>query len=68
MSFPHYSLENFLAMRLSIIIEWANTRLHGTSRAWQMLQVLTEQWQEMAGQHYPASLGVADAGFLRQFD
>lgn len=52
-------------MRLSIIIEWANTRLHGTPRAWQMLDVLVAQWQAISARDFPASLPADGARFLR---
>jgi hypothetical protein len=54
--------------RLSIIVEWANTRRHGTPRAWRMLDVLIEQWQAIAARDFPASLPADGARFLRGLD
>src|SRR5262245_51431488 len=42
--------------RLSIIIEWANARLNGESRAARLLEQLSRQWQEIQAREYPAAL------------
>jgi hypothetical protein len=49
--------------RLSIIIEWANTRLNGMPRAWGMLDAVRAQWQQIVDRQHPASLP-ADAGLF----
>jgi len=55
-------------LRLSIIVEWANTRRHGTPRAWRMLDVLVAQWQAISAREFPASLPADGARFLRRVD
>ena len=55
-------------MRVSIIIEWENTRLNGMARGWQMLDVLAEQWKSVATHDYPVSLPSESSDFLRQLD
>jgi hypothetical protein len=54
--------------RLSIIIEWANTRLNGVPRAWRLLAILAEQWRQVADQRYPETLTPAGARFLDRLD
>jgi hypothetical protein len=51
-------------LRLSIIVEWENTRLNGIPRAWALLDVLGRQWQEIAERRYPETLPAAGAAFL----
>jgi hypothetical protein len=51
------------AMRLSIVIEWANTRLNGVPRAWALLDVLGQQWQAIVQQQCPAALPPAACSF-----
>ena len=55
-------------MRVSIIIEWENTRLNGMARGWQMLDVLAEQWKSVATHDYPVSLPSESSDFLQQLD
>ncbi|MBX3025482.1 glycosyltransferase [bacterium] len=50
--------------RLSIIIEWANTRLNGVPRAWRLLDVVRVQWRQIVDRRFPASLPADAAGFL----
>ena len=40
-------------LRLSIVIEWANTRLNGEPRAAALLERLDRQWQELLACDYP---------------
>jgi hypothetical protein len=51
-------------LRLSIIVEWENTRLNGVPRAWALLDALGRQWQEIAERRYPKTLPPAGAAFL----
>jgi glycosyltransferase involved in cell wall biosynthesis len=55
-------------LRLSIIMEWANTRLNGVPRAWDALQSLARQWREVLGRRYPATLPPTAASFLDGID
>jgi hypothetical protein len=55
-------------MRLSIIIEWENTRLNGMPRAWALLDVLQQQWKALIQRKYPGGLPAETAGFLDAFD
>lgn len=50
--------------RLSIIVEWANTRLNGVARAWRTLDAVRSQWQQVVERRYPAALPADAAGFL----
>lgn len=50
--------------RLSIIIEWANTRLNGVARAWRLLDAVRVQWRQIVDRRFPASLPADAAGFL----
>lgn len=43
-------------LRLSLIMEWSNTRLNGQPRALALLERLDRQWQELRARHYPESL------------
>ena len=54
--------------RLSFVLEWANTRLHGASRASRLLDALVRQWQEIAAGAYPSTLPAAAARFLDGLD
>ncbi len=55
-------------LRLSIIIEWANTRLNGVSRAWDMLDALRAQWQQILDRAHPEALPAAGARFIDRLD
>lgn len=54
--------------RLSVVIEWANTRLHGVPRARRLLDALVRQWDEIVAGEYPASLPPTAAAFLKSLD
>lgn len=54
--------------RLSIVMEWANTRLNGTPRASIVLDRLARQWAEIVAGNYPATLPAAAARFLDGLD
>jgi len=51
-------------LRLSLIVEWENTRLNGIPRAWALLEVLGRQWQAIVERDYPATLPPEGAAFL----
>ena len=55
-------------MRLSVIVEWANTRLNGVPRAWLMLDALARQWQELIDRRYPDGLPAESVEFLARLD
>jgi hypothetical protein len=55
-------------MRLSIVIEWANTRLNGVPRAWTLLDVLAQQWQAIGAGTYPGTLPPVAGRFLDRLD
>lgn len=55
-------------MRLSIITEWANTRLNGIPRAWLLFDALARQWQEIQDGALPAGLPEEAAAFLARLD
>ena len=55
-------------MRLSIITEWANTRLNGIPRAWLLLDALVCQWREIGDRVYPETLPTEAAHFLERLD
>jgi hypothetical protein len=52
------------AVRLSIVMEWANTRLYGESRAALVLERTARQWGEVAARSFPATLAPEEAAFL----
>ncbi len=53
-----------MKLRLSIIVEWENTRLNGVPRAWALLDALGCQWQAIAERRYPHTLPPEGAVFL----
>ena len=55
-------------LRVSILTEWANTRLNGVPRARMMLEALVRQWAELGERAYPASLPPEAAPFLDGLD
>src|SRR5262245_66132446 len=55
-------------IRLSIVIEWANTRLNGQWRAAALLDRLERQWQELLAGAYPETLPGEGREFLTGFD
>lgn len=55
-------------IRLSIVIEWANTRLNGQWRAAALLDRLERQWQELLAGGYPETLPGEGREFLTGFD
>jgi len=55
-------------LRLSIIIEWANTRLNGQERATELLQRLGRQWQEILARDYPQAIPSEARPFLDSLD
>src|SRR4029453_18316282 len=54
--------------RLSIVIEWANTRLNGVPRFWALLDALRVQWQEILDRVHPETLPAEAARFLESLD
>jgi hypothetical protein len=56
------------SLRLSIIVEWENTRLNGIPRAWALLEVLGRQWQGIVERRYPEMLPPEGAAFLERLD
>jgi hypothetical protein len=57
-----------IVVRVSILTEWANTRLNGVPRARLMLEALVWQWAELGERTYPATLPPEAAPFLDQLD
>lgn len=55
-------------LRLSVVIEWANTRLNGEERAAALIERLDRQWQEILAGDYPATLPVDARDFLGRLD
>lgn len=55
-------------MRISILTEWANTRLNGLPRAWLMLDALVKQWTELGARIYPDSVPPEGVRFLDGLD
>jgi len=53
-------------LRLSIIVEWENSRLNGIPRAWLLFGALGRQWQAITERKYPATLPPEAAGFLER--
>ena len=53
-------------LRLSIIVEWENTRLNGVPRAWALLDALGRQWQAIAERRHPVTLPPEAAAFLER--
>jgi Glycosyl transferase family 2 len=51
-------------LRLSIIVEWENTRRNGVPRAFALLDTLGRQWQAIAERSYPETLPPEAARFL----
>ena len=51
-------------MRLSVILEWANTQLNGELRAGLLLDALARQWQEIVAGDLPTALPPAARRFL----
>ncbi len=54
-------------LRLSIVIEWANTRLNGEPRAAALLDRLDRQWRELVARDYPKTLPGEGQAFLQRF-
>lgn len=54
--------------RLSIVLEWANTRLHGVPRAHVVLEALVRQWRGIAAGELPATLAPEARALLRGLD
>src|SRR5260221_5899356 len=55
-------------MRLSIIIEWANTELNGTPRAKGLFEILGWQWEAILRHEYPESMTPEARRFLDQLE
>jgi hypothetical protein len=56
------------ALRLTIIIEWANTRLNGQPRALRLLEAVDRQWREILARDHPAALPEPARRFLDGLD
>jgi hypothetical protein len=55
-------------VRLSIVVEWANTRLHGKLRALDLVDTLGRQWREITAGDFPSTLPPAAGPFLERLD
>jgi len=55
-------------MRLSIVTEWANTRLNGIPRAWLLFDALAEQWRAIRHRVHPDGLPPGAAELLARFE
>jgi len=51
-------------LRLSIVVEWSNTRLNGEGRAVRVLERLGRQWQQILARDYPEALPRDARAFL----
>jgi len=56
------------SVRLSIVMEWENTRLHGTPRAEILLDRLVRQWQMIVAGDYPANLSPEGEMYLERLE
>lgn len=54
--------------RLSIVLEWANTRLKGQARAVRLLERLDRQWQGCRAGRHPVTLPAEARAFLASLD
>lgn len=66
--FPLSIEKGFNPVRLSIIVEWANTLLNGTPRARLLYDILGRQWDAISRHNYPERLPPEARSFLDQFD
>ncbi len=55
-------------LRVSIIVEWANTVLNGVPRAEVLLDILRRQWEAMVARDHPADLPADAARFLETLE
>ncbi len=59
---------NARSIKLSIIIEWANTEYNGCPRAQGLLDILGQQWRGIQCREYPESLTTEARQMLEHFD
>lgn len=55
-------------LRLSIVMEWVNTRLHGTPRAHLVLERIRRQWRDVREGRLPATLPAEAKGLLDRLE
>lgn len=55
-------------LRLSVVVEWANTEWNGVPRAFELFRVLADQWQDLVEGRRPPGLSAAALAELDRFD
>jgi hypothetical protein len=68
LSSPHASAVSDGPLRLSIVLEWASTRLAGMPRAWALLDALGRQWRAIGDGASPETLPDAAVRLLARID
>jgi glycosyltransferase involved in cell wall biosynthesis len=60
--------ENGAPLKISFIVEWANTTYNGLPRFFGFLDIFTRQWQDLVNKNYPDDLEEAARIFLGRID
>jgi len=53
-------------LKVSFIVEWANTTYNGVHRFFGFLDIFKSQWQELVSEEFPDNLGPQERNFLRR--
>ena len=56
------------AIKISFIVEWANTTYNGVSRFFGFLEIFLRQWRELSEGKFPAGLSREERALLKRID
>lgn len=59
---------NSSAIKISFIVEWANTTYNGVPRFFGFLEIFLRQWQELSEGRFPADLSGEERDLLKRMD
>jgi len=59
---------NNAAIKVSFIVEWANTTYNGVPRFFGFLEIMLRQWQELVEGRFPKDLSGEERDFLKRVD
>jgi glycosyltransferase involved in cell wall biosynthesis len=66
--FKHTQADTSKPVKVSFVIEWANTEYNGVPRFFTLLDIFAKQWKKMSARKYPDTLPLAAKQFLENLN